>query len=75
MAAVVGLRHNPVMQKFCKYLIAASKPAKVVWNACVHKLLIILNAMVKIGQKWDSIDRRIMLLNTKQLVPEKQIHR
>jgi transposase len=53
MAVVVGLRHNPVIQKFYKRLRAAGKPAKVALTACVHKLLIILNAMVKSGQRWN----------------------
>jgi|GEM_PF-1036837 len=34
-------------------LVAAGKPQKVALTACMRKLLIILNAMVKSGKPWD----------------------
>jgi transposase len=52
MAALVACRHNPVIQKFYKRLCKAGKVAKVALVACMHKLLTILNAMVKHGTHW-----------------------
>jgi transposase len=53
MAALVGCRWNPVLKAFYTRLRAAGKPAKVAIIACMHKLLIILNAMVRDGRAWD----------------------
>lgn len=52
MAAVVGMRFNPVIKQFYERLKKAGKPAKVVLTACMHKLLIILNAMMKHKTLW-----------------------
>lgn len=52
MAAVVGMRFNPVIKRFYERLKKAGKPAKVVLTACMHKLLIILNAMMKHKTSW-----------------------
>jgi hypothetical protein len=67
-AIVVGLRHNPVIQKFYKRIRAAGKPAQVALKAFVHKLLIILNVMVKNRQKWNPKHQRILLLNNQPLL-------
>ena len=53
MAAVSARRHNPVIQAFYERLVAAGKAPKVALVACMHKLLITLNAMVKSGQSWN----------------------
>ena len=47
MSAVVAARHNPVIKAFYQRLRAAGKVPKVALVACMHKLLTILNAMVK----------------------------
>ena len=47
MAALVAKRHNPVIKAFADRLAAKGKKAKVVIVACMRKLLIILNAMMK----------------------------
>jgi transposase len=52
MAAVTAARHNPVVAAFHARLTAAGKPPKVVLVACLHKLLTILNAMVRDGRAW-----------------------
>lgn len=52
MAALVGARHNPVLQAFYRRLREAGKPAKVALVACMRKLLVILNTMLKTGQRW-----------------------
>jgi len=52
MGTLVGVRHNPVLHPFYKRLLAAGKPKKVALVACMHKLLIILNAMVAHQTRW-----------------------
>jgi transposase len=53
MAALVASRHNPVIHEFYQRLRAAGKPAKVALTACMRKLLIILNAMLKNRTHWN----------------------
>lgn len=53
MAALVGIRHNPVIRRFYERLLVAGKPKKVAIVACMRKLLTILNAMVRSKTKWD----------------------
>jgi transposase len=50
MAAQSAMRHNPVIAAFAKRL--AGKKPKVVITACMRKLLVILNAMVRDGTDW-----------------------
>jgi transposase len=52
MAALVGLRHNPVLRAFYQKLRASGKPFKVAATACMRKLLTILNAMVAQQRPW-----------------------
>ena len=47
MGALVATRHNPVIKAFYERLLAAGKEKKVALTACMHKLLRILNAMMK----------------------------
>ena len=54
MAALVGTRRNPTLQAFYLRLRGAGKPAKVALVACMRKLLIIANAMVRDGRAWDA---------------------
>ena len=53
MAALVASRHNPVIRDFYQRLLQAGKPAKVALTACMRKLLIILNAMLKNRTHWN----------------------
>lgn len=53
MASLVASRHNPVIRSFYQRLIEAGKPKKVALTACMRKLLVILNAMVKNDTPWD----------------------
>lgn len=55
MCAVSAIRCNPVIQEFYQRLRAAGKPKKVALVACMHKLLVILNAMVKHRTPWRPI--------------------
>ncbi len=52
MATLVSIRFNPVIKSFYERLLEKGKLPKVALTACMHKLLIILNAMVKSGQSW-----------------------
>jgi len=52
MSTVSALRYNEVIEKFYQRLIAAGKPKKVAIVACMRKLLVILNAMIKHDTCW-----------------------
>jgi len=52
MATLVATRHHPVIRDFSARLCAASKPKKLALTACMHKLVLILNAMVRHGTPW-----------------------
>ena len=54
MGALVASRCNPVLIEFYKRLLEAGKPKKVALTACMRKLLIILNSMMRTGQRWNS---------------------
>jgi transposase len=53
MAALVGSRHNPVLREFYQRLQHAGKPKKVALVACMRKLLIIVNTMLRTHQSWN----------------------
>ena len=53
MAALTARRCNPVIQAFAQRLEATGKPFKVVITACMRKLLVILNAIVKNNSTWN----------------------
>jgi transposase len=52
MAALVASRHNPVIREFYQRLCRAGKPPKMALTACMRKLLVILNAMLKNRTHW-----------------------
>ena len=52
MGALVATKHNPVLQAFYTRLLAAGKAKKVALTACMHKLLTIMNAMVRDLKRW-----------------------
>jgi len=54
MAALVAVRFNPAIKAFYERLLAKGKLKKVALPACMHKLLMILNAMLRTGQTWRS---------------------
>ena len=51
MAALVASRHNPVIKEFYIRLCATGKPKKVALTACMRKLLLIVNSMLKNNQQ------------------------
>lgn len=52
MATLVATRFNPVIKQIYQRLLSAGKLKKVAITACMRKLLIILNSMVKHNTKW-----------------------
>jgi transposase len=52
MSALVAARFNPVLRAFRNRLIAAGKLPKVAIVACMHKLLTILNAVIRDKTPW-----------------------
>ena len=55
MAALVASRRNSVIRNFYKRLRDKGKAPKVALVACMHKLLTILNAMIKHKTRWSEI--------------------
>lgn len=52
MAAVTAARCNPVFREFYGRLPAAGMPRKVALTACMRKLLVVLNGMLRHGTRW-----------------------
>ena len=52
MGALVASRFNPVIRDFYQRLLAAGKPKKLALTACMRKLLVILNSMLKHRSPW-----------------------
>jgi transposase len=54
MAVVAGLRFNSTIRDFYQHLLQLGKAPKVALVACMRKLLIQLNAMVKSATTWNA---------------------
>lgn len=52
LGAMSGVRTNPVLAAYYARLCASGKPKKVALVACAHKLLTILNAVVRDQRPW-----------------------
>jgi transposase len=52
MATLSAVRYNPILRAFYERLCAAGKPKKLALVACMHKLLLILNAMLHHRTPW-----------------------
>jgi transposase len=52
MSTLVASRRNPVVQAFYARLLAAGKKPKVALTACMRKLLVILNTMLRDQTPW-----------------------
>ena len=52
MSTLVAVKHNPVLRRFYEHLLAAGKPKKLALVACMHKLLLILNALLRQRTPW-----------------------
>ena len=54
MPTLSAVRCNPVLKDFYERLLKAGKAPKVALTACMRKLLVILNAMLKHRTKWQT---------------------
>jgi transposase len=52
MAVLSAIRFNPVIKDFYERLVANGKENKVAMTACMRKLIVILNAMVRDQRPW-----------------------
>lgn len=52
MATLSAIRCNPTIKTFYQHLLAQGKKKKVALTACMHKLLTILNAIVRHQEEW-----------------------
>ncbi len=59
--ALVASRYNPVIRAFYQRLLAVGKPKKLALTACMRKLLVILNAMLKHGSPWSDSTPRVAI--------------
>lgn len=59
MSALVASRYNPVIRDFYQRLVAAGKPKKLALTACMRKLLVILNAIVKHHSPWQDLSAQV----------------
>ena len=59
MSALVATRFNPVVRDFYQRLLAAGKPKKLALTACMRKLLVILNAIVKHRSPWRDLSGQV----------------
>ena len=55
MAALSAKKHNPFIRTFYERLIQHGKEKKVALTACMRKLLVILNAMLRTHLPWRSL--------------------
>lgn len=53
LAALSAVRYNPAMKTFRDRLAARGKKAKVILTAVARKLLVIANAVVRTGRRWE----------------------
>ena len=53
MSALAAVRSNPPIRAFYQRLVEAGKPKKVALVACMRKLLVTCNAVVRDGAAWD----------------------
>lgn len=52
MATLTAIRFNPVIKAFYQHLLAKGKLKKVALTACMRKLLVILNSMIRKQKPW-----------------------
>ncbi|TKB48363.1 transposase, partial [Ferrimonas aestuarii] len=54
MAMMSAIQCNPVFKATYQRLLEAGKPKKVAIIACIRKMVVILNSMLRDGVEWDS---------------------
>ena len=53
MSSLSAKRYNPELQDLYRRLVEAGKPKKVALTACMRKLLLTLNSVIKRGAPWE----------------------
>jgi transposase len=56
MAALVAVRFNPVLKAYYQRLVATGKRRKVALVAAMHKLIILLNAILRDRKPWRTVE-------------------
>ncbi|CAK2039445.1 transposase [Vibrio crassostreae] len=59
MAMMSAMQCNPVFKATYQRLLDAGKPKKVAIIACVRKMVVILNSMLRDGVLWDETAPKI----------------
>ena len=59
MGALVAARCNPVIRDFYQRLLAAGKPKKLALTACMRKMLVILNSMLRYRSEWCDLSTQV----------------
>ena len=59
MAALVGKKHNAYLRSFFDRLVARGKSKKVALTACMRKLLVCMNAMMREKSGWNPPDLKL----------------
>jgi transposase len=54
MAVMSAIQSNPVFKSYYGKLVSAGKPKKVALIACVRKMVIVLNSMLRDGVMWEA---------------------
>jgi transposase len=56
MATLTAIRYNAQIKSFYQRLCSTGKQKKVALTACMHKLLLIMNAMIKHDESWRAVN-------------------
>jgi transposase len=59
MAVLSAKKFNPAIKLFYDRLLAKGKAKKVALVACMRKLIIIMNTLIKTGQTWHNVLEKI----------------
>ena len=54
MAMMSAIQSNPAFKETYQRLVAAGKPKKVAIIACIRKMVVILNSMLRDGVMWEA---------------------
>ena len=54
MAMMSAIQSNPVFKDMYQRLVSAGKPKKVAIIACIRKMVVILNSMLRDGVMWEA---------------------
>ena len=64
MGALVASQYNPVIRDFYRRLLAAGKPKKLALTACMRKLLVTLNSMLKHRSTWRDLTPEVAAISS-----------